>query len=71
MTWDKFKVNMGHAFGEADTEEIAYEKFQKIQQGNRTAAAYWAEFQKIKADLPCSDDVCITRFHSGFHQEVR
>ena len=71
MTWDEFKVNMGHAFGEVDTEEMAYEKFQKIQQGNRTAAAYWAEFQKIKADLPYSDDVCIARFRSGLHQEVR
>jgi len=51
MTWNEFKVNMGHAFGEVDTEEMVYEKFQKIQQGNQTAAAYWAEFQKIKADL--------------------
>jgi hypothetical protein len=71
MTWDEFKVNMGHAFGEVDTEEMAYEKFQKIQQGNRTAAAYWAEFQKIKADLPYSDNVCIARFRSGLHPEVR
>jgi len=34
------------------------------------ATAYWAEFQKIKADLPYSDNVYITRFRSGLHQEV-
>ena len=71
LTWEEFKNDMGHAFGEVDTEEAAYEKFQKIQQGNRTAAAYWAEFQKIKADLPYADDICIARFHSGLHLEVR
>jgi len=70
MTWDEFNVNMGHAFREVDTEEMVYEKFQKIQQGNRMATAYWAEFQKIKADLPYSDDLCIARFRSGLHQEV-
>jgi hypothetical protein len=71
LTWEQFKVSMGHAFGEVDTEEVAYEKFQKIQQGNRTAAAYWADFQKIKADLPYSDNICIARFRSGLHPEVR
>jgi Retrotransposon gag protein/Zinc knuckle len=71
MTWDEFKISMGHAFGEVNTEEVAYEKFQKIQQGNRTAAAYWAEFQKIKADLPYSDNICIARFRAGLHSEVR
>ena len=71
MTWDEFKVNMGHAFGKVNTDEMAYEKFQKIQQGNRTAAAYWAKFQKIKADLPYSNDICIIRFCSRLHQAVR
>jgi len=50
---------MRHAFGQVDTEEIAFEKFQKIQQGHRTVATYWAEFQQIKADLPYADNVCI------------
>jgi hypothetical protein len=62
---------MGRAFGEIDTREVAYEKFQKIQQGNRSAAAYWADFQKIKADLPYADNVCVDRFRSGLHFEVR
>jgi len=70
MTSDEFNVNMGHVFAEVDTEKMAYEKFQKMQQGNRTAVAYWAEFQKIKADLPYSNDVCIARFHSRLDQEV-
>jgi len=44
LIWEEFKVSMGHVFDEVDTEEVAYEKFQKIQQWNRTAAAYWANF---------------------------
>ena len=62
---------MSHALGQVDTEEIAFEKFQKIQQGNRTAATYWAEFQRIKADLPYVDNVCIARFQDGLRPEVK
>ena len=71
LTWEELKTNMKHAFGQVDTEEIAFEKFQKIQQGNRTAATYWAEFQRLKADLPYADNVCIARFRDGLHSEVK
>jgi hypothetical protein len=71
QTWTEFKNALEHAFGEVDREEVAYEKFQKIEQGNRTAAAYWAEFQKIKADLAFPDNVCIARFRNGLHLEVK
>jgi len=50
---------------------IVFEKFQKIQQGNQTAATYWAEFQRIKADLPYANNVCIARFRDGLHPEVK
>jgi len=62
---------MKHTFGQADAEEIAFEKFQKIQQGNRTAATYWAKFQRIKANLPYADNVCIAQFRDGLHPEVK
>jgi len=62
LTWEELKASMKHAFGQVDAEEIAFEKFQKIQQGSRTAATYWAEFKWIKADLPFADNVCIARF---------
>jgi len=52
LIWEELKTNMKNAFGQVDAEEIAFEKFQKIQQGNRTAATNWADFQRIKADLP-------------------
>jgi hypothetical protein len=71
QTWDDFKEALEHAFGEVDREEVAYEKFEKIEQGNRTTAAYWAEFQKIKADLTFPDNVCIARFRKGLHLEVK
>jgi len=59
LIWEELKTNMKNVFGQVDAEEIAFEKFQKIQQGNRTAATYWAEFQRIKPDLPYVDNVCI------------
>jgi len=71
LTWAKLKDNMKHAFGQVDAEEIAFEKFQKIQQGNRPVATYWAEFQRIKVDLPYADNVCIARFRDGLHPEVK
>jgi len=51
LTWEELKTNVKHAFGQVDAEEIAFENFQKIQQGNRTAATYRGEFQRLKADL--------------------
>jgi hypothetical protein len=71
QTWAEFKAALEHAFGEVDREEVTYERFQKIEQVNRTAVAYWAEFQKIKADLTSSDHVCIQQFRSGLHLEVK
>ena len=71
LTWEELKTNMRHAFGQVYTEEIAFEKIQKIQQGNRTAATYWVEFQRIKADLPYTNNVCIARFRDGLHPEVK
>jgi len=71
LTWEELKTSIKHAFGQVDAEEIAFEKFQKIQQGSRTAATYWAEFQRIKADLPYADNVCIARFWDRLHPEVK
>jgi len=71
LIWEELKTNMKNAFGQVDAKEIAFEKFQKIQQGNRTAATYWAEFQRIKADLPYTDNVCIAQFRDGLHPEVK
>ena len=42
-----------------------------MQQGNRSAAAYWVEFQKVKMDLPYDDDICIDRFRQGLDPQVR
>jgi len=71
LTWEELKTNINHVFGQVDAKEISFEKFQKIQQGNRTAATYWAEFQQINADLPYADNVCIARFRDRLHTEVK
>jgi len=70
LTWEELKTNMRHAFGQVDAEEIVFEKFHKIQQGHRMAATYWAEFQRIKADLTYADNICIARFRDRLHPEV-
>ena len=71
LIWEELKTNMRHAFGQVDAEEIAFEKFQKFQQGPRTAATYWAEFQRIKADLPYTDNVYIVGFRDGLYRVVK
>jgi len=70
LTWEELKTNMKHAFSQVDAEEIAFEKFQKFQQGSRTAVTYCAEFQQIKADLSYANNVCIAQFRDGLHPEV-
>jgi len=52
LTWEELKTNMRHAFGQVDTKEIAFRKFQKIQQGHRTAATYWADCSGSKQISP-------------------
>jgi len=49
--WEEFKTVIHCAFGEIDAKEIAKVKFNKIEQGARSTALYWAEFQNIIADL--------------------
>ena len=71
LTWEELKTNMKNAFGQVDAKEIAFEKLKKIQQGNQTAATYWPEFQRIKADLLYADNVCIARFRDGLYPEVK
>jgi len=71
LTWKELKTNMKHTFSQVDAKKIAFEKFQKIQQGNQTAATYWAEFQRIIPDLPYANNVCIARFRDRLHPEVK
>jgi hypothetical protein len=44
-TWEEFKIAITWAFSEADSKEVARRKFKAAKQGNRLAAAYWADFQ--------------------------
>jgi hypothetical protein len=49
--WEEFKTTIRWAFREVDSKEVARRKFKAIRRGNRLAAAYWAEFQRIMVDL--------------------
>jgi hypothetical protein len=70
-TWEDFKTAITQAFGEADSKEVARRKFKSIRQGNCSAAAYWAEFQPIMADLDYNDPLYIDQFNNGLHIDVQ
>jgi hypothetical protein len=70
-TWDTFKTAISRAFGEADSNEVARRKFKIIRQGARSAAAYWAEFQRIKSDLKYNDKTYIDQFSDGLNTDVQ
>jgi hypothetical protein len=58
-TWEGFKMAITRAFGEANSKEVARRKFKAARQGNRSAAAYWADFQRITADLDYNNSMYI------------
>lgn len=70
-TWLEFKTAITRAFGEADAKDVARRKFKACRQGTRSAAAYWAEFQRITADLRYGEDVCIDQFYDGLNTDVQ
>jgi hypothetical protein len=70
-TWEELKTTIIRAFGEVDCKEVARRKFKAIRQGNRSAAAYWAEFQRIMADLNYNDSMYIDQFNDGLHIDVQ
>jgi hypothetical protein len=70
-TWEDFKTTITRAFGEADSKEVERRKFKSIWQGNHSAAAYWAEFQRIIANLDYNDPHYIDQFNDGLHIDVQ
>jgi hypothetical protein len=70
-TWEEFKTAITRAFGEADSKQVARRTFKGIRQGNRSVAAYWAEFQRIIADLDYNDPLYIDQFNDGLHIDVQ
>jgi hypothetical protein len=69
--WEEFKIAITRAFGEADSKEVARRKFKAARQGNRSAAAYWADFHHITADLDYNDAMYIDQFNDGLHIDVQ
>jgi hypothetical protein len=71
MTWEGFKTAITRAFGEADSKEVARRKFKAARQGSLSAAAYWANFQCIMADLHYNDAMYIDQFNDRLHADVQ
>jgi hypothetical protein len=68
--WEEFKTAITRAFGEADSKEVVRRRFKAIRQGNRSAAAYWAEFQRSMADLDYNDSMYIDQFNDGLYIDI-
>jgi hypothetical protein len=69
--WQVFNTAITRAFGEADSKEVVRRTFKAIRQGNRLAAAYWAEFQRIMVDLDYNDSMYIDQLKDGLHIDVQ
>jgi hypothetical protein len=54
-----------------DSKEVARRKFKGIRHGARSAAAYWAEFQRIKADLHYNDAIYIDQFNDRLNTDAQ
>jgi hypothetical protein len=52
-------------------KEVAKVKFNKIEQGNRSVALYWADFQNIIVDLDYNDSAYIDRFDAGLPERTQ
>jgi hypothetical protein len=50
---------------------VSRRKFKAAKQGNQSAAAYWADFQCIMADLDYNDAMYIDQFHDGLHIDIQ
>jgi hypothetical protein len=50
---------------------VARRKFKAIRQGARSAAAYCAEFQRIKADLDYNDAMYMDQFNDRLNTDVQ
>jgi len=70
-TWKEFKTAIHRAFGEIEAKEIAKVKFNKIEQGARSTALYWAEFQNIIANLDYNDSAYIDKFDAGLPERTQ
>jgi hypothetical protein len=69
--WDDFRKAISKAFGEANSREVARRKLKELKQGSRSASAYWADFQRITADLDYNDAMYIDQFQDGLHLDVQ
>jgi len=70
-TWEDFKTAINHAFGKINAKEVARVKYMKIEQGARSTALYWAEFQNIIVDLDYNDSAYIDKFDAGLPERTQ
>ena len=71
ITWESFKMAIHRAFGEIDAKEVARVKYMKIEQGARSTALYWAEFQNIIVDLNYNNSAYIDKFDAGLPERTQ
>lgn len=70
-TYDTFKTHFKTTFGEADQSNVSATKLRLLRQGSGTVAAYFAEFNRLAADINWdSDAALIHAFRWGLSPEI-
>jgi hypothetical protein len=69
--FEAFVTSLEEAYGDPDHVNTAERALAKLYQGNRDFITYYAEFQRLIADLNWNDTVKHTALHCGLCQELK
>jgi hypothetical protein len=69
--FEAFVTSLEEAYGDPDHVNTTEWALAKLHQGNRDFVAYYAEFQRLIADLNCNDAVKHVALHRGLCDELK
>jgi hypothetical protein len=69
--FDAFVTSLEEAYGDPDHANTAEHALSKLRQGNRDFISYYAEFQRLVADLQWNDGTKRAALHRGLSEELK
>jgi hypothetical protein len=69
--FDAFVTSLEEAYGDPDHANSAERALSKLRQGNRDFVSYYAEFQRLIADLQWNDAAKRAALHRGLSEELK
>jgi hypothetical protein len=69
--FDAFVTSLEEAYGDPDHANTAERALSKLRQGNRDFVSYYAEFQRLIADLQWKDAAKRAALHRGLSEELK